>query len=640
MNGASSMRSTTPRRAAAARGALRGAAFAAALPLALGAAAQAHAQTAPAATPAEAAAAFATPTSPAAAPQAAGGAAAVAPAPQSGAATVDSAAPAAAPPVAPPAIAAAAPTEPQPIPPVQAALMAAAVAAGDEAVAQVYAAHGWAPLWLGDRPERVAQGLLAAFEGAESHGLPPVVDAADLRARLDDLRGAVDPEQRAVKTAALDVALSLAAARYGTALASGALTPRKVDAEIHVDPPRPDVVAMLTAIADAPEPRRALDAMAPADPGYEALRARLAAFRALAASGGWQAPTPDVRVLRPGDRGPAVAEMRRRLIELGDAEAAAPVKVAAAGQASDSHAAAAEALFDPALEEAVRRFQRRHGLNDDGVAGARTFDAMAESAATRMRQIAVNLERMRWMNRDLGDRRIVVNLADYRMQVVLGGQVVQDMRVVVGEAKKHRTPEFSDVMTHMVVNPTWNVPYSIATKEILPKLREDPTYLAGQNMSLRRDGAVVDPLTVDWFAYSRGNFPFRIRQEPGEDNALGQVKFMFPNNFAIYLHDTPSRRLFAKDMRAASHGCVRVERPIDLALQLLDGQVEDPAERFAAWQARGEEIWVTIRNPLQVHLMYRTAWVDPQTGEDEFRADVYGRDTEVWNALSARGLAL
>jgi murein L,D-transpeptidase YcbB/YkuD len=514
-------------------------------------------------------------------------------------------------------------------------LRGATIVLGDAAVSQVYAARDWAPIWLGDKPARVAASMLAAFEGAGTHALPAVADASVLRARLAALPELTGLEA-SVEQAALDIALSLAAIRYGTALTSGALDPRRVDEEIHIDPPRPDRATLLSTLANAPEPRRALEAMAPADPGYDALRGRLSAFRKLIAEDGWTAPAPDARVLRRGDVGPEVARLRARLIELGDAAPELATVVVASNAA-----AAPPAGFDDGLERAVIRFQTRHGLNADGVVGRRTIEAMTVTAADRLRQIAVNLERMRWLNRDLGDRRIVVNQADFTMTLFDQGKEIETMRVVVGKAKRHRTPEFSDVMTHMVVNPTWNVPRSIATKEILPALQADASYLDRNNMVLvPRAGEVApDPYTVDWSAHSVDNFPWRVKQAPGPGNALGRVKFMFPNQFAIYLHDTPSRRLFAKDMRAFSHGCVRVERPIDLAHLLLQGQVNDPAAKFEEWEARGEEIWVKIADPLQVHLIYRTAWVDPLTGHDQFRADIYRRDAAVWTALERSGVS-
>jgi murein L,D-transpeptidase YcbB/YkuD len=212
--------------------------------------------------------------------------------------------------------------------------------------------------------------------------------------------------------------------------------------------------------------------------------------------------------------------------------------------------------------------------------------------------------------------------------------------VVIGKSRKFRTPEFSDEMTHVVVNPVWNVPKSIATKEILPLLKEDSLYLLENNMMLvPRGGEPVPnyPELHDWSTYDQYNFPFFIKQRPGGDNALGRVKFIFPNKFDIYLHDTPSKYLFRKDARAFSHGCVRVENPFDLAYALLAPEYSDPVGRFSAWLDARSERWVNLREPVPVHLTYRTAWVD-ERGVDQFREDIYGRDATVFEAMMNAGL--
>ncbi|MEO0362121.1 MAG: L,D-transpeptidase family protein, partial [Pseudomonadota bacterium] len=245
---------------------------------------------------------------------------------------------------------------------------------------------------------------------------------------------------------------------------------------------------------------------------------------------------------------------------------------------------------------------------------------------------------MRWLNRDLGRRHVYVNQADFTVRLVEDGVALFEERVVVGKARRHRTPEFSDQMTHLVLNPTWYVPRSIATEEILPQLQEDPTYLWRKNMRLTSGGAPgPDPSTVDWSVYSESDFPFRVQQRPGPDNALGRVKFMFPNQFSIYLHDTPSKRLFAKDVRAFSHGCVRVQDPMALARALLDPQEEDAGAYIDRILARGKERRVNFDEPVPVHLTYRTAWIDEDGGR-QYRADVYGRDARVLGALKAEGV--
>jgi murein L,D-transpeptidase YcbB/YkuD len=290
--------------------------------------------------------------------------------------------------------------------------------------------------------------------------------------------------------------------------------------------------------------------------------------------------------------------------------------------------------FDDVLVEAVKRFQERHGLNTDGVVGPATLRQLNTTPATRAEQLAVNLERLRWMNRDLGDRYILVNLAGFTMSVMKAGREDFTSRVVVGKARRHRTPEFSEMMTHMIVNPSWHVPRSIATEEILPILRKDPTYLDRKGMRL-----VGGDAPEDWTEVTAGTFPGRIVQRPGSGNALGTVKFMFPNRFSIYLHDTPSKRLFSRDVRAYSHGCVRVEKPEEFAAYLLTGQADDPMAHFLELRERRHERRVNLDNPLPVHLTYRSAWID-EDGTEQFRGDIYGRDAKVADALKRAGVTI
>jgi murein L,D-transpeptidase YcbB/YkuD len=505
-----------------------------------------------------------------------------------------------------------------------------------------YAARAYEPFWLGVAGERPTTALLNALEAAGTHALPAAVYGADtLRSLLASLR-VMEGEARLAAEAELEFALSRAMALYGGDLASGYLEPRKVDSELNVFPVRPSAEAILTGAASAADFSAYLAGLAPREPGYEALRARFAAFQTLVIGGDWSGRVPEGASIKPGARGPRVAALRDRLTAIGDIGAdGAPRTNLLAAAAAETTPAAGAAVYDDNLVEAVKAFQRRHGLNDDGVVGRRTVEALNATASQRLRQIAVNLERMRWLNRDLGTRRIVVNQADFRMQLIDNGEVLHSSRVVVGKSRKFRTPEFSDEMTHVVVNPVWNVPNSIATKEILPLLKEDPSYLLENNMMLvPRGGEPVpeNPELHDWSSYSQYDFPFLVKQRPGGDNALGRVKFIFPNQFSIYLHDTPSKSLFRKDARAFSHGCVRVENPFDLAYALLAPDYADPVGRFSAWLDARSERWVGLREPVPVHLTYRTAWVD-DLGVDQFREDIYGRDAKVFAAMVSKGLS-
>jgi murein L,D-transpeptidase YcbB/YkuD len=284
----------------------------------------------------------------------------------------------------------------------------------------------------------------------------------------------------------------------------------------------------------------------------------------------------------------------------------------------------------------VQRFQARHGLNTDGIVGAMTLAALNTTAAERAAQVAVGLERMRWLNYDLGARHIVINTAAFTMTMIENGDPRFSTRTVVGKSGRFQTPDFNDELEFIVVNPTWNVPYSIASKEILPLLQEDPTYLEQNDMELL--GSDLPASEIDWSQVTRGSFPGRIRQRPGPGNALGAVKFLFPNQYSIYMHDTPSRKLFARDRRAYSHGCVRLQDPIGFAHLLLSLQDDDPVGTFNRLRARGGEQWVRVREAIPVYVTYRTAWLDAD-GVRQFRADVYRRDRDVMAALAAAGVS-
>ena len=479
--------------------------------------------------------------------------------------------------------------------------------AEDRAVEAFYAARGHVPLWLDDHQRLLA--LRAALQAAPAHALPD--------------RSAILPVE--ALTAADELAITRVYLAHARALSSGLLDPRRISRDMTRVPVRPATADLLTGLAEAEDAAAFLAGLAPQDPGYAALLERYRQLSALPADA-WGPTVPSGPILRPGESSPRVRALRARLVALGELDAATPAE---------------PDRYDGRLAVAVEAFQRRHGLNDDAAVGPMTLAALNASPSDRAAQIAVNLERMRWLNHPLGHRRIVVNQADFTVTLYEGAEVLFHERAIVGMVDR-QTPEFSDTMTHLVFNPTWFVPRSIATRDILPKLRNDPTYLARSNMVLTRaDGGPLpaDPSAHDFTAYSAGSFPYRIRQRPDPDNALGQVKFMFPNNHAVYLHDTPNRALFARDQRAFSSGCVRVRDPLRLAALLLAPQRDDPAASIDAMLASGRERHVTLTDPVAVHLVYRTAWRD-DAGRDQFRADVYGRDAAVVQALRGAGVVL
>lgn len=509
--------------------------------------------------------------------------------------------------------------------------LAAPDAASDGAQAHFESA-GYEGVWL--RPEgddRRAMTLVDVLARADSHALPVKrYDVAALKSAIDAAASG-DP----AVVAAAELRLTRAFLKYARDVSSGLLEPRSVDRELHVSPHRPEDDALLIGAAAAVDMAAFLDGLAPPDPRYAALRAELAALRALPADA-WGPTIPEGPSLRVGERSPRIAAMRARLIALRD-----HVPAPAPAQTGGAPAKKAQSVnfFDHALEASVRAFQLRHGLNDDGVAGSRTIAAMNASVVDRIGQVEVSLERLRWLNRDPGRRYVVVNQADFTVRLVEDGQTLFFERVVIGKARRHRTPEFTDEMTHMIFNPIWHVPYSIASEEILPELQEDPTYLQRKNMRLvaRGGGEAPDPLLTDWSLYSENDFPYLIKQSSGDGNALGRVKFMFPNQFSIYLHDTPSKKLFEKDSRAFSHGCVRVRDPMSFARALLAPQVADPAAFVEAMLEKTGERRVNLETPVPVYMTYLTAWVD-EAGQRQFRDDVYGRDARILGALRAAGV--
>jgi murein L,D-transpeptidase YcbB/YkuD len=269
-----------------------------------------------------------------------------------------------------------------------------------------------------------------------------------------------------------------------------------------------------------------------------------------------------------------------------------------------------------------------------------TLSAINAPTATRLAQVVVNLERMRWMPHDLGERYLYVNIPDFTVRLIDGGETTWQSKVVVGKAHVTETPEFSGVVSYMVVNPTWHSPDSIAIRDYLPKLQRDPMVLKRQNIRLlTRGGTEINPKLVDFTQYTPENFPFRIKQRPNDDNALGQVKFMFPNEHSVYMHDTPHKELFPRDVRAFSNGCIRLEKPVELAEILLSGQVSDPSASYQEIVANKKERRVTLDRSIPVHIVYRSVWID-EGGEVRYRADVYGRDAQVLEALDAVGVTL
>ncbi|MDF1791107.1 MAG: L,D-transpeptidase family protein [Thalassobaculaceae bacterium] len=416
---------------------------------------------------------------------------------------------------------------------------------------------------------------------------------------------------------ALDRAVSHALLRYLTDLQAGRIAPQKADPDLFVFRREVDGLALLRAVHDAVEPAQAIADLAPGNPVYRRLRRLLLDYRVLAQAGGWRS-VPEGETLKPGMSDRRIHAVRQRL--------ATTLDLTPNADASD--------LYDPALESAVRQFQRRHGLDADGAIGAKTIAALNVPVTARVRQIIVNMERFRWMPDDFGDDHVFVNMAGFELDYVVHGVTRLAMRVIVGRQYRE-TPIFSDTIRYLEFNPTWSVPAKIAAQDLLPKIKKDPSYLTAGGYELYagyENGAPrVDPAKVDWAALPKGKFPYRLRQAPGEKNALGQVKFMFPNKFDVYLHDTPARELFAKSVRNFSSGCIRLQKPVALAEAMLAADGQDPARVRTVLDSK-KTTRLNLAKPVPVHLTYLTAWIG-EGGTVEFRDDIYGRDALLATAL-------
>ena len=480
------------------------------------------------------------------------------------------------------------------------------------AVRRFYATHAYQPVWVNSRePLPRASSLVRAVLNAAQDGLEP---ANYITPAIQALFLAKDE----FGLAKLEAALTWAFVELASDLASGRTVPSEVDPETFVHPHDIDPAQVMADAATAFDVQPVLTRLAPQTDAYRNLKMALAHYREIRRLGGWT-EFSNGKILRPGMRGPRIAELRRILAERGEDI-----------DPDNDH-------YDLTLVSAVKDFQRRHGLTPDGAFGPTSRSALNQSVDERIEQIVINMERLRWMPDHLGERHAFVNLADFRLEIVFGKEVVYETRVVVG-SDADRTPVFSDRMTYLVINPYWNIPPSIAKKEMLPQLRADPYSLLPKGIRVFASWAgtapELDPGEVDWHAVDPRRFPYKLRQDAGGGNALGRVKFMFPNKFNIYLHDTPSKSLFNRTVRTFSHGCIRVEDPFRLAKLLLSDDPRWTPERFDQAIADGKRRSVSLPRAVNVHLTYLTAWVD-RKGVIQFRDDVYKRDVSLTAAIDA-----
>lgn len=493
----------------------------------------------------------------------------------------------------------------------------AEAALGQDEVAAFYRSNGYAPVWTGETPAERARltALLKAILRAEEHGLPAAsYDTTELTAMMRDISS---PREQG----RVEVALSKLFLTYAHQIQTGILIPKTIDAGMVRDPHRRDGAELLASFLAAENPEAFMHSLVPTSDEYARLMHKKFELEQRIAQGGW-GPAVQASALKPGDRGQAVVQLRNRLVAMGYLTRSSTMS------------------YDADIQRAVQVFQENAGLNADGVAGPATINAINVPMEERLKSIIVAMERERWLSIDRSKRYIWVNLTDFTARVVDAGRITFETRSVVGQNRADtRSPEFSDMMEHMIVNPSWNVPRSIAVNEYLPGMIASGGGTAGHLQLIDGAGRVVPRSAIDWTAVNARNFPFDLKQPPSSGNALGLVKFMFPNPYNVYLHDTPSKGLFQNEVRAYSHGCIRLQKPFDFAYTLLAAQEDDPEGYFQSVLRTGRETQVDLKEPVPVHLVYRTAFSDLR-GQMSYRADIYGRDAKVWAALEAAGVSL
>lgn len=474
-----------------------------------------------------------------------------------------------------------------------------------------YQDRSFKPVWTRDNGVKgKGKALLKALQNAQEHGLDPdFYNTKDITERINS----TNPEE----LAELDLLMSLAFSSFAIDLSKGRLDPTKISKEVHINTFSPGAVTLIDGAEEAVDLEPYLDRLASTMPRYHRLKKALARYRAMASQGEWP-KVASGKSLKAGMEDPRVPVLRQRLL--------------ASGDLATNEAPTDSTLYDEMLVGAVKAFQLRHGKAADGVVGPATLSALNVPLSYRIKQMVINLERRRWMKDDLGKRYVFVNLADQILKVVdtleTREKTIHTARVVVGKTF-HKTPIFNDEMEYLVINPYWNVPSSIANNEYLPKLRRDPGYLQRQNIRILGTNGEVNPFSINWNSLSR--VPYRLRQDTGKKNALGRIKFIFPNPHNVYIHDTPSKSLFTRATRYFSHGCIRVQNPVKLATTLLKAQGWNAA-KINRKISLGERKIVSLKNKIPVHITYLTAWVN-KDGQINFRTDVYKRDKPLFKAL-------
>ena len=478
----------------------------------------------------------------------------------------------------------------------------------------LYRQNNFQPLWT--EQKKIVELGMAVIAAAEEGLIPADYHLATINAALS---GEQTPEGNDY-TLDRDILFSDALILLGEHILHGKVDRRDVEEKEGLAAgPRPevDVDFYLNALRSG-RIAAAMRERAPQHPNYQILKEGLALYKQRAGQGGW--PTvPQGPSLKPGMQGERVAALRQRLAASGDLPG-----TLVGGE-----------LYDPDLTAAVQQFQSRHGLDTDGLTGKNTLAAMNVSVEERIQQIRANLERTRWILHDLPPSAVLVDIAGFEVHYRHNNETLWRSKVMVGEPY-NQTPVFRSAITYLVLNPTWTIPPGMLKNETIPKILKDPGYLQKENLKVYDlQGKPVNAAGIEWRQYLSKGFPYLLRQDAGPDNALGRIKFMFPNPYHVYLHDTPSKSLFGRNSRALSHGCIRVQSPLDLGRMILANDLGNTItdERIDTILESGKTTGISLKSPLPDFLLYTTAKADAD-GAVSFSPDVYGRDAAVIEALN------
>ncbi|NPA37398.1 MAG: L,D-transpeptidase family protein [Chlorobi bacterium] len=484
----------------------------------------------------------------------------------------------------------------------------------DRIVPDFYRSINYTPAWS-DAKNRAE--LIQCLEESVYDGLNPedyyLSKIKDMLARIES-EDEPDPEL----VAGADLLMTDGILLFARHLITGKVDQSKIRPGWDIPPNSvPDnAVERMVEVLDNGSVKEAIDKLRPDINMYKFLSENLKHYYEIKKNGGFPV-IPAGELLKAGMQGDRIKTVRQLLIITGDFPAGTEM--------NDS------TLFDDELEKAVKHFQYRHNLTQDGVIGKRTLAEMNVPVEHRIEQLRINLERTRWVGYDLPDDFLVANIAGFNLRRIKNDSVVYYSKVIVGR-HYHETPVFKGKIRYIVVNPTWTLTYSIATKETLPKLKKDPSYLERHNMVIMNSkGEILDPYSIDFSKYSQNYFPFIIRQNPGPNNSLGQVKFIFPNRYNVYIHDTPARSLFSRDVRAFSHGCLRVDKKWELMLSLLDSP-EWNMDRINRILKTGKTTNIPLKKPVDILILYWTAGADRK--DVFFNKDIYFRDSAVLKELN------